>query len=62
MKNTNKYNYKLFIKKKKYIYNITENTLDKKDLNKGIKVIKSGFITMGKHTLEFEKICKKIEC
>ncbi len=55
MKNTNKYNYKLLLNKKKYIYNLTENTLDKKDLNQGIKVIKSGFITMGKHTLEFEK-------
>ena len=29
--------------------------MDKKDLDKGIKVLKSRFITMGKNTLEFEK-------
>ncbi len=55
MRNRNKYNFKLLLNKKKYKYTLTENTLDKRDLNKGIKVIKSGFITMGKHTLEFEK-------
>ena len=40
MKNKNRYNYKLLLNKKRYIYTLTENTLDKKDLNQGIKVIK----------------------
>ena len=55
MKNKNTYNYKLLLSKKNYTYTLTENTLDKKDLDKGIKVLKSRFITMGKNTLEFEK-------
>ncbi len=62
MRNNNRYNYKLLLNKKKYKYTLTENTLDKKDLDKGIKVIKSRFITMGKHTLEFErKFAKKLK-
>ena len=62
MNNKNKYNYKLLLNKKKYTYNLTENTLDKKDLDKGIKVLKSRFITMGKNTFEFEKkFAKKLK-
>ena len=59
MINKNKYNFKLLLNKKNYKYTLPENTLDKNDLDRGIKVIKSGFITMGKNTLEFEKNLQK---
>ncbi len=55
MKNKNSYNYKLLLNKKSFKYSLLENALDKSDLNEGIKVIKSGFLTMSKHTANFEK-------
>ena len=36
-------------------YPLLENGFNKIDINKGIKVLKSGFVTMGKHTASFEK-------
>jgi CDP-4-dehydro-6-deoxyglucose reductase, E1 len=36
-------------------YPLLENGFNKIDINKGIKVLKSGFVTMGKHTTSFEK-------
>ncbi len=45
----------------KYFYPLLENTLSKKDLNAGIKVIKSEQLTMSKKTVNFEKhFAKKI--
>lgn len=43
------------IRQKKYFYQLLENGLSNDDLNQGIKVLKSKFITMNKHTLKFEK-------
>ena len=43
------------IQQKKYFYHLLENGLSNDDLNEGIKVLKSKFITMNKHTLNFEK-------
>ena len=58
----NYYNYKLLLNKKSYRYPLLENALDKDDLNEGIKVIRSGFITMSKHTANFEKkFAKKLK-
>ena len=58
----NNYNYKLLLTKKAYKYPLLENALDKDDLNQGIKVIRSGFITMSKHTANFEKkFAKKLK-
>ena len=45
--------------KKKYFYPLLENGFSDKDINEGIKVLKSKFITMGKHTLKFEKYFAK---
>ena len=45
--------------KKKYFYPLLENGFSNKDINEGVKVLKSKFITMGKHTLEFEKYFAK---
>ncbi len=62
MKKKKNYNYQLLLKKKKYKYPLLENALDKKDLSKGIKVIRSGFITMNKYTANFEKkFAKKLK-
>ncbi|MDA7733631.1 aminotransferase class I/II-fold pyridoxal phosphate-dependent enzyme [Candidatus Pelagibacter sp.] len=44
---------------KKYSYPLLENGFSNKDINEGIKVLKSKFITMGKHTLKFEKYFAK---
>ena len=61
MKKSN-YNYQLLLNKKGYKYPLLENALEKKDLDKGIKVIRSGFITMSKYTAEFEKkFAKKLK-
>ncbi len=52
----NKYIHKILLpKKRKYIYPLLDNGLSKNDLNQGIQILKSGRITMGKKTLEFEK-------
>jgi len=40
---------------KKYFYPLLENGFSKKDILEGTKVLKSRFITMGKHTYNFEK-------
>ena len=49
-------------KKIKYIYPLLEKGLTKMDLQKGINVLKSGFITMGNETEIFEKeFAKKIK-
>ena len=56
------YNSKLLLNKKKYIYPLLENALDKSDLDVAKKVINSGFITMNKHTSIFEKkFAKKLK-
>ena len=44
---------------KKYYYPLLENGFSNKDIGEGIKVLKSKFITMGKHTLKFEKYFAK---
>lgn len=45
----------------KYKYSLLENAFSKSDLHKGIKVLKSGFITMGQNTRMFEEeFAKKI--
>ena len=44
----------LLSKKRKYIYPLLDQGLSAKDLNEGIKVLKSGRITMGKKTQSFE--------
>ena len=50
------------IRQKKYFYQLLENGLSNDDLNQGIKVLKSKFITMSKHTLKFEKeFAKKLD-
>jgi len=52
----------LLPKNKKYIYPLLDDGLRKKDLDEGIKVLKSKRITMGNKTLEFEKkFAKKIK-
>lgn len=40
-------------------YPLVENPYEKDDINSGISVLKSSFITMGKKTAEFEKIFTK---
>tara|TARA_B100000989_G_scaffold295210_2_gene275767 strand:+ start:3710 stop:4945 length:1236 start_codon:yes stop_codon:yes gene_type:complete len=49
----------LLSKKKKYVYPLLDKGLSNKDLNEGIKVLRSGRITMGKKTSLFEKRFKK---
>ena len=62
MTKSESYNSKLLLNKKKYIYPLLENALDKSDLNAAKKVINSGFITMNKHTSFFEKkFAKKLK-
>ena len=41
--------------KNKFTYPLLENAFSKKDLFEGIRVIKSGQITMSSETLKFEK-------
>ena len=50
-----KYNKYLDPKKNKYFYPLLEKGLSDDDLNKGINVLKTGFITMNKETEKFEK-------
>ena len=51
-----KYLHKILLpNKKKYIYPLLDNGLSKGDLYQGIKVLRSGRITMGKKTIEFER-------
>mgnify|MGYP001376540796 CR=1 FL=1 len=46
----------------KYSYPLLEKGLSKADLQKGINVLKTGFITMNKHTEKFEKeFAKKVK-
>ena len=45
--------------KNKVFYPLLENPYRKKDLNQAIKVIKTGKITIGKHTKNFERIFSK---
>ena len=60
MKPKKKFLYKILLpKKKKYIYPLLDRGLSKKDLNEGIKVLKSGNITMGSKTKTFENLFKK---
>ena len=60
MKPKKKFLYKILLpKKKKYIYPLLDKGLSKKDLNEGIKVLKSGNITMGSKTKIFENLFKK---
>ena len=49
-------------KQVKYFYPLLEKGLSKIDLQKGINVLKTGFITMNKHTEIFEKeFAKKVK-
>ena len=60
MKHKNIFSYKsLLPKKKNYSYPLLINGLNKNDLNQGVKVLKSGKITMAAKTEEFEKKFKK---
>ena len=46
---------------KRFFYPLLEDPYRKKDLNKAINVIRSGKLTIGKHTKHFEeKFTKKI--
>tara|TARA_B100000900_G_scaffold400767_1_gene404737 strand:- start:165 stop:1403 length:1239 start_codon:yes stop_codon:yes gene_type:complete len=56
----NRFSFKVVLpKKQKYFYPLLDNGLSSEDLNAGIKVLKSGRITMGKKTLLFEKMFQK---
>jgi len=44
---------------KKYFYPLLENGFSRRDISEGQKVLKTRFITMGKHTSKFEKIFAK---
>jgi CDP-6-deoxy-D-xylo-4-hexulose-3-dehydrase len=58
-KNKNKY---IDPKNLSFKYPLLENGFNKNDLQKGINVLKSGFITMNKHTFAFEKeFAKKLK-
>ena len=46
-------------KKQNYFYPLLDNGLSSEDLNAGIKVLKSGRITMDKKTILFEKMFQK---
>ena len=55
-----KYIFKTLLpKKEKYFYPLSDNNLSNDDLKAGIKVLKSGKITMGNQTILFEKKFKK---
>tara|TARA_B110000037_G_scaffold206615_1_gene252740 strand:+ start:6121 stop:7359 length:1239 start_codon:yes stop_codon:yes gene_type:complete len=59
MKNKNKF---LDPKKNKYYYPLLEMGFNKLDLKKGIDVLKTGFITMNKQTIMFEReFAKKLK-
>ena len=45
--------------KKKYKYPLLDKGLSREDLMSGIKVLKTGFITMNKNTEKFENNFKK---
>ena len=48
---------------KKIKYPILSNAFNKKDIDLGVKVLKSKYITMSKHTKKFEKyFAKKMNC
>ena len=55
MKSKKYFSYKILISNNKHNYPLLKNGFDKKDLNQGIKVLRSGRITMGDKTLTFEK-------
>lgn len=57
VKKINKY---LDPKQNRYFYPLLEKGLSKDDLNKGINVLKKGFITMSKETENFEKEFSKV--
>ena len=60
MNSKNKFFFKIVLpKRQNYYYPLLDNGLSKKDLNAGIKVLKSGRITMDKKTLLFEKAFQK---
>ena len=46
--------------KENYYYPLSNDNLSKEDLDAGIKILKSGKITMGDKTKYFEKIFAKI--
>ena len=59
MPNKNKY---IDPKNLSFKYPLLENGFNKSDLQKGINVLKSGLITMNKHTVAFEKeFAKKLK-
>ena len=61
MNNSPKNNILNIKKNLKYKYGLLENAFSKSDLHEGIKVLKSGFITMGENTRLFEKeFAKKV--
>ena len=44
-------------------YPLLSNAFNKKDIDLGVKVLKSKYITMSKHTTKFEKyFAKKMNC
>ena len=56
MKSKKKFLHKILLpKNQNYFYPLSDNNLSKDDLNAGIKVLKSGRITMGDKTKLFEK-------
>ena len=60
MKSKKKFLFKVLLPKKhNYFYPLLDNGLSKQDLNEGIKVLKSGRITMGVKTQSFEKNFQK---
>ena len=60
MKSKKKFLHNILLpKKENYFYPLSDDNLSKDDLNAGIKVLKSGKITMGDQTSLFEKIFAK---
>ena len=60
MKSEKKFLFEVLLpKKQNYFYPLLDNGLSKQDLNEGIKVLKSGRITMGDKTQLFEKKFQK---
>ena len=60
MKSKKKFLHKILLpKNQNYFYPLSDDNLSKDDLNAGIKVLKSGKITMGHKTSLFEKIFAK---
>ena len=56
----NRFSFKVVLpKKQKYFYPLLDNGLSSEDLNAGIKVLKSGRITMGKKHYYLKKCFKK---